>query len=325
MQEQEQKSALPGVWSTLAAGFDLTAKHPWIILLPMLVDVFIWLGPRLRFQRIVEQLVAELPSEVEVMEFTQQLIEVGPHTNLFSVLSVPLIGVPALLAGLAPEKTPISARAIDINSGSNWLALIFVLSIAGLFLSALYYVTISVVIGQREETGETEKVDRWFKKIGGTWLRFLGLALLFLLVAIIIYIPISIIGAVFFLLSPLLGTMVVLVAPFIIFWIAIYLSFTPPGITLNNRSLIQAVKESVQLVQKNLPVVLLMILAILLLGAIIDWLLIAAENGTWFTMFNILIHAFVHTGFVTAFFILYQDRSAVLFASQESLINDGSL
>jgi len=69
----------------------------------------------------------------------------------------------------------------------------------------------------------------------------------------------------------------------------------------------------------------LMILAILLLGAIIDWLLIAAENGTWFTMFNILIHAFVHTGFVTAFFILYQDRSAVLFASQESLINDGSL
>jgi hypothetical protein len=37
-----------------------------------------------------------------------------------------------------------------------------------------------------------------------------------------------------------------------------------------------------------------------------------AENGTWFTMFNILIHAFVSTSLVAAFFILYQDRSAKL-------------
>jgi hypothetical protein len=99
MQEQEQKSTSPSVWSALAAGFDLTAKHPWLLLLPMLVDIFIWLGPRLRFQTIIEQLVAELPPEVELMEITQQLIELGPLTNLFSVLSVPLIGKPALLAG----------------------------------------------------------------------------------------------------------------------------------------------------------------------------------------------------------------------------------
>jgi hypothetical protein len=318
MQEQEQKSASPGVWSTLAAGFDLTAKHPWIIILPMLVDVFIWLGPRLRFQRIIEQLVAGLPSEVEIMELTQQLVEVGPQTNLFSVLSVPLLGVPALLAGLAPEKTPISVGILDVNSGLNWLGLLIILSIAGLFLSAIYYVTISVVISQREKVGESEAVTQWFRRISTSWLRFLGLALLFLLVAMLVYIPFSIIGAVFFLLSPLLGTMVILVAPFIIFWIAIYLSFTPPGITLNNRSLIQAVKESVQLVQKNLPVVLLMILAILLLGTIVDWVLVAAENGTWFTLFNILIHAFVHTGFVTAFFILYQDRFVVLSAPKKA-------
>ena len=59
MQEQEQKSTSPGVWSALAAGFDLTAKHPWLLLLPILVDIFIWLGPRLRFQEIIEQLVAQ--------------------------------------------------------------------------------------------------------------------------------------------------------------------------------------------------------------------------------------------------------------------------
>jgi hypothetical protein len=322
MQEEKQKSTTTGVWSALAAGFDLTAKHPWLLLLPMLLDVFIWLGPRLRFERIIEQLVAELPPEVEVMELTQQLIEVGPFTNLFSVLSVPLIGVPALLAGLSPEKTPLSAVILDIDSGSNWLLLVFTLSLVGLFFSAVYYVTISFVVNRHYGGSHNTGLDNWFARIGASWLRLIGLAFLFFLLALLIYIPVSIVGALFFLLSPALGTMALLVAPFIIIWIVIYLSFAPPGITLNNRSLIQAVKESVRLVQKNLPVVLLMLLLMLLLGTLVDWLLVAAENGTWFTLFNILIHAFVNTGFVTAFFILYQDRSAVLTES-EKVVNDG--
>ena len=75
MQKQEEKSTSPGVWSALASGFDLTAKHPWLLLLPILIDVFIWLGPRLRFQAIIEQLVANLPAEVETMDITQQLID----------------------------------------------------------------------------------------------------------------------------------------------------------------------------------------------------------------------------------------------------------
>lgn len=322
MQEQEQKSTSPGVWSALAAGFDLTAKHPWLLLLPMLVDIFIWLGPRLRFQEIIEQLVAQLPPETEVLEISHQLIEIGPFTNLFSVLSVPLIGVPALLAGLAPEKIPLSAKILDISSGANWIVLLFVLSLFGLFLSAIYYVSISSVVKKRLEGAKGETADHWVKQIGISWLRLLGLALVFFLMAMLIYVPISIIGALLFLLSPMLGTMALLVAPFIIIWVVIYLSFAPPGITLNNRSIIQAIKESVRLVQKNLPLVLFMLLLILVLGTLVDWLLVAAENGTWFTLFNILIHAFVNTGFVTAFFILYQDRAAVSSDSKKAL-NDG--
>jgi hypothetical protein len=324
MQEQEQKSTTTGVWSALAAGFDLTAKHPWLLLLPMLLDLFIWLGPRLRFQRIIEQLVAELPPEVEVMELTQQLIELGPFTNLFSVLSVPIIGVPALLAGLSPERTPLSTVALDISNGSDWLLLVLIFSLVGLFFSAVYYVTISSVVSRYHGSEDKLALATWVTRIGTSWLRFIGLAFLFFLLALIIYIPISIIGTLFFLISPMLGTMALLVAPFIIIWIVIYLSFAPPGITLKNRSVIQAVKESVRLVQKNLPLVLLMLLLMLLFGTFVDWLLVAAENGTWFTLFNILIHAFVNTGFVAAFFILYQDRSAVLFDS-EKVVNDGHI
>jgi membrane-anchored glycerophosphoryl diester phosphodiesterase (GDPDase) len=180
-------------------------------------------------------------------------------------------------------------------------------------------VTVSSVVSRRPEASDFQAVENWFGRIGVTWLRLVGLAFLFLLMSLLIYIPVSIVGALFFLFSATLGTIALLVAPFIIIWIVIYLSFAPPGITLNKRPLIQAVKESVRLVQKNLPLVLLMLLIMLLLGTFLDWLLIAAENGTWFTLFNILIHAFVNTGFVTAFFILYQDHSAVLTDPEKAL------
>lgn len=322
MQNQEQKSTSPGVLSTLAAGFDLTAKHPWLLLLPLLVDIFIWLGPRLRFQTIIEQLVANLPPEVEVMDITQQLIEMGPMTNLFAVLSVPLIGIPALLAGLTPETTPLTAEIVDINNGSEWLALIFVLSLAGLLLTAIYYVTISSVVSQRQENANNQTISDWFTRIGASWLRLIGLALLFFILMLVIYLPISIVGAVFFLLNPTLGSIALLLAPLILIWIAIYLSFAPPGITLNNLPLFQSVKESLRLVQTNLPAVLTMLMLIIVLGALLDWFLILAENGTWFTLFNILIHAFVSTGFVTAFFILYQDRAAAFSDAEKVLATD---
>lgn len=325
MQEKEQNSTSTGVWSALAAGFDLTAKHPWLLLLPILVDVFFWLGPRLRFQAIIEQLIVNLPAEVEVMDITQQLIEAGPLTNLFTIISLPLIGVPALLAGLTPEKAPLTAQIFDIDSGAEWIFYLFILSLIGLFLTAVYYVAVSVIVNKRAiTTGNQPENNSWFARIGSSWLRLIGLAMLVFLVALLIYIPISIVGAVFFLLNATLGTIVLLLAPLILIWIVIYLSFAPPGIALNNRSLFQSVRESILLVQANLPAVFLMLLLILLLGALSDWLLLAAENGTWITLFNILIHAFVNTGFVTAFFILYQDRAAVL-PDVERALNDGSI
>jgi len=312
MQKQEEKDTALGVWSALSTGFDLTAKHPWLLLLPMLLDIFIWLGPRLRFQAIIEQLVANVPPEVRVMEITQQLVEMGPLTNLFTVLSVPLIGVPTLLSGLTPETTPLATSALDIESGAEWLALFLFLGLAGLFLTAVYYVTISFVVSSKEESVEHESSNNWFARIGLSWLRLIGLAILFLIAAVVVYIPVSIVGALFFMINATLGTFALLLAPFVLIWIIIYMSFAPPGITLRNRPVLKAVKESLQIVQGNLPVVLTMLLFIILFGALLDWLLIMAENGTWFTLFNIMIHAFVSTSLVAAFFILYQDRSARL-------------
>ena len=157
------------------------------------------------------------------------------------------------------------------------------------------------------------------KQIGISWLRLLGLAFVFFLMAMIIYVPISIIGALLFLISPMLGTLAPLVAPFVIIWIVIYLSFSPPGITLNNRSIVsRPLKKAFNSVQSNLPACALYATAYAVVGNSCGLAADPAENGTWFTLFNILIHAFVNTGFVAAFFILYQDRAAVFVQIREA-------
>lgn len=321
MQKQEQKSTVAGVWSALATGFDLTAKHPWTLLLPIILDVFIWIGPRLRFQTILNEIVASFPAEAQLLELAEQLAAAGPQTNLFTVLSVPLLGVPVLMNGLVPAEVPLALPATEIGGPAEWLFIFLVLSLAGLFLTAVYYVTISDVIEKRFSANGRIDLQILLRQVGATWGRLAGLAILCFIAALIIYIPISIVGALFLIINSTLGMLVVVLAPLVLIWVLIYFSFAPPAIAVNDRSLFRSIKESLQLVQAGLPAVLSMLLLILLLGAIVDWLLILADNGTWLTLFNILIHAFVNTGFVTAFFIFYRDRARVLSETGHTTIN----
>ena len=42
----------PGVISSIKAGFDTIATHITAILLPLLLNLFLWLGPRLRMDAL---------------------------------------------------------------------------------------------------------------------------------------------------------------------------------------------------------------------------------------------------------------------------------
>ena len=50
----------PGVVGSLRAGFDAIASHVAVVLLPLALDIFLWLGPRLRVDRLFQPLFIEL-------------------------------------------------------------------------------------------------------------------------------------------------------------------------------------------------------------------------------------------------------------------------
>jgi hypothetical protein len=306
MRDNQQARALPGVLTTIAAGFDLTARHLWLLLLPIALDVFYWIGPSLRFQGLIEKTVAALPQEALVVDLTRQLTELAPRTNLFSVLSVPFVGIPALMSNVSSTPPPFEFSGVEVDNWASWLVVFIALTVIGLAASAIYYSMIKIAL--KESSGDPSTVT--IAEVLKGWLRLLGLALLFVTVMLTIFIPLVFMGALLFLVSNLLASIVMISGMVLISWLLFFLCLAPPGIILGQRPSIAAVVDSVRLTKTHLPATLFLVIAILVVTLLMDSLLLTLDRGTWITLVNIVGHAFVSTALVAALFIFYRDRYA---------------
>jgi hypothetical protein len=307
MQRKENTTPLPGVWQTIAAGFDFTTKHLWLILLPVLLDSFLWLGPRLSMRLLLEQLVAMLPADPNMAQFYEQLQTIAPHTNLFSSLSLPMVGVPALMVGMAPPVTPLPVTVIELAGFGGWLALYGLLTLVGVGLTAVYFTLIAQALRQLpDQPGPTVGlVARQAAWLMGQLL-ILGVALL--IVGFLIYVPLLPISLLAGLLSAGLAVFVLLAGPVFMLWLVVYLFFAPHGMALNGRSLFHATLDSMQLVRANFSSLVGLLLVILVVRNGLATLLLLADSGSWLTFASLIGHAFVMTSLVAATFIFYRDR-----------------
>ena len=96
VQKQDKTTALPGVFATVSAGFELTTRYLWLMLIPALLDLFLWLGPRLSFRALIESTLetslALLPTDVMTID-PQLILETAGRLNHFAYLSVSLLGL----------------------------------------------------------------------------------------------------------------------------------------------------------------------------------------------------------------------------------------
>ena len=50
----------PGVIDTLTAGYSVVNRSPWVLLIPILLDVFLWLGPQISLAPVVDRAIASM-------------------------------------------------------------------------------------------------------------------------------------------------------------------------------------------------------------------------------------------------------------------------
>jgi hypothetical protein len=299
-----------------------------VVALPVVLDLILWLGPRVSVEPFVhgisELLVSQPPTSPEMVgqveEAARLLEHFGGRFNLLSVLgTVPLFHVPSLLARRAPAAgSPLGmARVIPLSRLVVLIPWWALLSFVGLVLGFLYLHEIAQqveTVGLWPESA-VEAVDEG-EAIGadtaraGLWrfLRFLSFALALLLVgsvALPLWMLMVTLGT---LIAQPLGILVWVGGVGLLSYTAMHLLFVVPSLLVGGRRILGAIGESILLSHVNLPSVLGFTLLAVVIYEGLGYAWSLPHSDSWAMVVGIIGNAFVATGLTGAAFMFYRDR-----------------
>ena len=303
-----------GVIASLAGGFETVNARLELILLPLILDLFLWLGPRLSILPLIERfsntLVTELATDataeqLAVLEmFSQRMREYGQSFNLFAFLSTAPLGVPSQMAARGAIATPAGLPPTwYIDSVPVYLLFWAAFVLVGLFLGALYFGGIAQQVRDRRLS-----VRLLLRQVWSDWARLTALAVLAVVFLIVLGTPMFILSVVMWLFNPLLGSLAWILAFTLILWALFYGGFTLHAILLLRRALPGALWDSVRMVQFNLPHVagLFLLVVLINVGLALVWNIPADDS--WLLALGLGGHALISTALVASTFVFYQDR-----------------
>lgn len=318
---KEYSKPMPGVIATITAGFELTTSHPWLIAFPILVDLFYWLGPRLSIEQLVERSQRILAADPALSAMSEQISEVTVGYNLFTALSVPLVGVPALMGGPSPDRTPLVPTILGVSDASEFIGLFVILTLVGLLFTAVYFSLIALVLrkGTDGAISAFMKLATFAKSTAITWIRLLILGIFLFVTILIILLPLLPVAYMTALLSQGLALMVLMVGVVIV---VTYLSMAVPSIVFDHRPVGVSIVHSVRIVRRYLLPTMNLLLLVVLIGWGTNLLWHMADVGNWLTLLSIAGHGFVSTALVSSIFIFYRDRTAVRIFDDPRILNE---
>jgi hypothetical protein len=317
----------PGVMGSLRAGFDAVSSHVWLILLPLLLDVFLWLGPRFSvdglispfFRMAFNQARTTLTSSADVERFTayqtafSELVERFNLLSLLGKLQTFPIGISSLLSQTMPVETPFGSQdAVQISSIPGFLGLAFLLTIVGWILGGLYFRLVSGIVLADEDRGTM---------ISLSWaiLQTLVLSVIWVVGLMVIIIPLMLILTFLTMLSPVLASGALLVMLLFSFWLIVPLFFTPHGIFVRKQNAFYSIFSSLRMTRFTLPTSGMFVLCVLLLSTGLNYLWSVPTDDSWMLLVGIAGHAFITTALLAASFVYYRDMNVWLQAIFEQL------
>jgi hypothetical protein len=296
-----------GAFKALVKGFDRITAAPLLLLPSLVLDLLLWLGPHLKINSIVQWLAETIvipanatPALDEQIRLLRTgVLEIGARFNLLTALSSLPVGIPSLMNARMPTETPLGLPiSVDITEPSSVIGIWLVLTTIGLGLGGLYHLWIA-----RRASPGTEIQASW-----KTWVRILLLAAA-AYVTVVVYIFVSVLAASFAaLLLSILGVIILFLSFSLLFWLVIYLIFTPHGIVRYEIGLLQAVMESVAIVRWNL----MGTMTFVGLAFVVNWLTsqvwLLPSEISWFSLLALLGHAFVSCVLWVGSYVFYQER-----------------
>jgi hypothetical protein len=316
-QKLESLPPPPGVIGSLRAGFDAVASHVWLIILPLALDIFLWLGPRLSVDGLLRPFVRYMFLQarrgVEVAELDRfletqtSLLDILQDFNLLSLISkfrMFPIGISSLLAQTMPVETPLGEQSVvQISSVPILIVIVFILTMIGWLVGALYFHWVSGTTLGPEESGVS-----LLRAILQTFI----LSICWLVGLLIIFLPIMFILTLLAFISPLLANAAIFVILLLSFWLIVPLFFVPHGIFARRQNAFYSALTSLRLARFTFPTSGMFVISVLILSQGLNYLWKVPPSDSWMTLVGIAGHAFITTAILAASFVYYRDMNVWL-------------
>jgi hypothetical protein len=312
--ETEEKPL--GVIESLQQGFNFLNHYLWLIIIPVFLDFFLWLGPRLSISSLINQLIEAIPPQPEmpselVANFDtaiESLKSLGAGYNLFSLLAGLLTGLPSIFTRLDFQtELANSASVIELTSWQSALLWSAALIPLGVLIGSFWLAHI-VSVMQRERPFSQLFLKRW----GWIWLN-INLYLIILFLGILFFsLFFGLIGAFFLTFFGAAGAALfsILWLLFIGFsiWLSIGLYFVVYAVASDGVNLVSAIWRSLNVVGRNAMSTLGFLILTLLLIEGFSRIWLALGHHVWGVVLSVCGNAYLGTAIVAAAIFFYQSR-----------------
>jgi hypothetical protein len=308
----------PGVIGSLKAGFDVVSNHVALILLPLIVDLALWLGPRLSvsevlspiYRSVFAQIQRGLASQQDAQQLVafQELFNEGlQRFNLFSLVSrlqtFP-IGISSLLAKTMPVETPLGAKDItQVGSPLSLIGTLFLIVLVGWVIGGLYFRWVSgKALGARGAAISISQAIFQTLLLSVAWFIFL----------MVLSIPLMLLLTVLTFINPMLASIALFGLVLVSFWLIVPLFFIPHGIFVRRENAFSSIFSSFRMARFTLPTSAMFVFTTFILSTGLNYLWSVPDGNSWMALIGIAGHAFIATALLAASFVYYHDMTSWL-------------
>jgi hypothetical protein len=330
-----------GVIETLSAGYTAVNRQLWVLLLPILLDVFLWLGPHVSYSALVG------PAVTHATEWTRQ-VALGPRraprsadalTNLDQTRQYLIAradevnGLTALSWGpvALPTLSALPSSSEDLAFVTGWadgLALLGACIGLSLLLGAWFYGGLAGASARVHPPSTANQAApgalrasspawRWGLLEAGRHtpraiVRVLGLTVVLFGAGLLLGIPVVLLIGFTALVSPPVAALGGMLLGAAVLFASIHLFFAVDAIFVSHAGPLAAIQRSVVLVRQHLRASVGLIL--------LTWLILAGMDRVWDVLasnlqspfgvaLGILGNAYIASGLIAAGMIFYTQRT----------------
>ncbi len=304
-----------GIIDCLSAGFRYLGWRLELILIPMLLDLLLWLGPRFsvaplfnNFAIAYGQLAGGEDVTPDIAQLVDQLSasigEAGESSNLLNgLVSSTLLHVPSL--PLAPGPWP--GNVVEIASAGEAVVWWLLFGLLGLLLGVIYLTLLArqLPIGGMAGAPPPQVAVAVLRH----WLQVCGFVILMAIGLMLVYLPISFVVGMMMLFSPAFGSALAALAGAVTLVVFFYLYFVTAALVMDNLPLLTATSRSLHLVRENFwPTLGFILLSNLIALGIALLLFQLASMALWTAVVAIALNAYIGTGLSMALLVFYRSR-----------------